>query len=104
MIFTGWVMPALLIRMSTRPSPATTAAAARLAVRLAGDVALDANVAGTDVGGGLFGRFSAQVEDGDPCTVLGEEPRGGLADAACGGSPGDDCNFVVQQHGVLQRV
>ena len=35
--------------------------------------------------------------------VLGEEPRRGFADAARGRGTGDDCDFVLQQHGGLQR-
>ena len=73
------------------------------AVRLAGDIACDADVAGADIGGGRFSGPGVQVEDGDAGAVLGEEPRGGLADAARGRGPGDDCDFVLQQHGGLQR-
>ena len=45
-----------------------------------------------------LGRFDAQVEDGDPGSLLGKEPRRGFADSARGGGSGDDCDFVLQQH------
>ena len=102
MIFTGWVMPALLIRMSTWPNASSTRSAAALQACQVGDVAGEAAMwpspssAAARLRAGLV-----EIEDGDPGAVLGEEPRGREADPARAGGARDDGGLAGKQHAFL---
>ena len=93
-------MPALLISTSILPKAAITCSAAWRHWPV-GHVAGEAEMPGPSSSAAALAALGIEIEDGDPGAVLGEQPRGGEADAARAGRPGNHGSLVGQQHAFL---
>ena len=69
-----------------------------LAAGAVGDVAGKAEMLGAEVRRGVLRGRLVEVEDGDPCAMLGEQPGRREPDAPRAGRAGDDGCLAGQKH------
>jgi hypothetical protein len=101
-VLTGWVMPALLTRMSMRPNR-QHGGRGSLAGSLVGHVGHQAQVMIAQAGGRGGGIGLGQVQHHHAGALFGHQARGGVTESVESRTAGDDGDLVLEQHVVISR-